>query len=292
MLAIDRSRAVRQSLLLDRLAPYLVSAGFLALYAPTYWDLIWGRYAIESQGHEAIIVGVAAWLLYSMRGALIGLESAPAPLAGGLMLGLGLLLYLFGRTQQFLRLELVSPLFVLAAILLSFKGWPALRRAWFPLFFLLFVIPLPYTLTVLVTAPLKAAVSTVATAALSAVGYPIGRTGVLITIGQYQLLVAEACAGLHTMFTLEALGLLYAHLMHYRSWVRNTLLAVLVVPVAFCANVVRVMILVLITYYFGDAAGQGFVHGFAGMVLFVVALMFILSVDRLLSALLPRKWAA
>lgn len=292
MLATHSSRVGAQPLLLDRLAPHLVLAGLFALYGPTYWDLIWGRYAVESQGHEAIIIGVAAWLLFSMRGALIGLRSSPAPLAGGVVLAVGLLLYLFGRTQQFLRLELVSALFVLGAVLLSFKGWTALRRAWFPLFFLLFVIPLPYTLTVLVTAPLKAAVSIVATEALAALGYPIGRTGVLITIGQYQLLVAEACAGLHTMFTLEALGLLYTHLMSYRSFVRNALLAVLVVPVAFCANVVRVMILVLITYYFGDAAGQGFVHGFAGMVLFAVALMFILAVDRGLGALLPRRLAA
>ena len=54
-------------------------------------------------------------------------------------------------------------------------------------------------------------------------------------------------------------------------------LAILIMPIAFCANVVRVMILVLVTYHFGDEAGQGFVHGFAGMVLFMVALALILA---------------
>jgi exosortase/archaeosortase family protein len=105
---------------------------------------------------------------------------------------------------------------------------------------------------------------------------------VVITIGQYQLLVNEACAGLQTMFTLEAMGLLYASLMNHSSALRNTLLSLLVVPIAFCANVVRVMVLALVTYHLGDAAGQGFLHGFAGMVLFVVALALVMGADALL----------
>ena len=42
------------------------------------------------------------------------------------------------------------------------------------------------------------------------------------------------------------------------------------------------MILVLVTYHFGDEAGQGFVHGFAGMVLFMVGLMLMLATDKFL----------
>jgi len=61
------------------------------------------------------------------------------------------------------------------------------------------------------------------------------------------------------------------------------------VPISFSANVIRVIVLTLITYYFGDAAGQGFLHGFAGMVLFVTALVLILSVDSLLQWSLRRR---
>lgn len=70
--------------------------------------------------------------------------------------------------------------------------------------------------------------------------------------------------------------------MNHSSTLRNTLLALLVVPIAFCANVVRVMVLALVTYHLGDAAGQGFLHGFAGMVLFVVALALVIGADALL----------
>jgi exosortase B len=169
---------------------------------------------------------------------------------------------------------------LLVGLILLFKGIAGLRLLWFPLFFLIFMVPLPATLVISITTPLKSAVSAVASSALYNMGYPVGRSGVILTVGPYQLLVADACAGLNSMFTLEALGLLYMNLMNYKSAVRNVALAILIIPISFIANIIRVMILVLVTYHFGDAAGQGFVHGFAGMVLFIVALTLILSVDH------------
>ena len=84
------------------------------------------------------------------------------------------------------------------------------------------------------------------------------------------------------MFTLEALGLLYMNIVGHTNRVRNVLLAILIVPMSFTANIIRVMVLVLVTYHFGDAAGQGVVHGAAGMVLFVVALLLMLLIDSAL----------
>jgi len=152
----------------------------------------------------------------------------------------------------------------------------------FPLFFMLFLVPLPATMVDAVTQPLKLAVSSVATTILFGAGYPIARTGVILQIGQYQLLVADACAGLHTLFSLEAMGLLYLNVVRHTSLLRNVALAILIVPISFMANVIRVIVLALITYHFGDEAGQGFLHGFAGLVLFMAALLLITGADSLL----------
>ena len=153
---------------------------------------------------------------------------------------------------------------------------------WFPFFFMLFMVPLPSELVASLTLPMKMAVSYVTEQLLFLAGYPIGRSGVMLQIGQYQLLVADACAGLQTLLTLEALGLFYLNLVRHTSAVRNVALALLIIPISFSANVIRVMVLTLVTYYFGDAAGQGFLHGFAGMVLFLTALVLILAVDSAL----------
>ena len=270
----------------DRLVTGLLALGLALAYVPTYWDLLIGRWASSAQGHEAAVAAISGWLIYRKRQALAGLPPPTSMSAAMALLGTGMVLYVFGRSQQFLRIELVSQFFVVVALLVGYRGWGALRLAWFPLAFLLFVIPLPYAMIMTLTGPLKSGVSALTSQLLFWAGYPIGRSGVVITIGQYELLVATACAGLQTMFTLEALGLLYLHLRNYQSALRNALLALLIIPVSFCSNVIRVAVLALVTYHFGDAAGQGFFHGFAGMLLFATALVLIMLLDRALGSLL------
>jgi exosortase/archaeosortase family protein len=58
-----------------------------------------------------------------------------------------------------------------------------------------------------------------------------------------------------------------------------------ILPVAFTANLVRVIVLVLITYHFGDAAGQGLLHGAAGIMLLIVALSILMGLDSILARL-------
>lgn len=262
---------------LDPVAAALIAFGFALLSASLFWDLSTGRTADGLQGHEPAIFAVSAFLLYRQRHRLAALASS-APSAGTLVIAAALPMYLFGRMYD-LRISLISLMVLLAGVLLRYRGAAALRMSWFAILFPLFALPLPLEFVLTMTGPLKIGVSSVATELLALAGYPIGRSGVVITIGQYQLLVTEACAGLQTMFTLEAMGLLYASLMNHASPLRNVLLAILVVPIAFFANVVRVIVLALITYYWGDAAGQGFLHGFSGIVLFLVALVLVVLAD-------------
>ena len=260
----------------------LLIAGFALLYVPSYFELARSVWSTDEQGHGPIILAVSIWLFYSKRHELAALPTSPALWTGVPILGLGLIAYVLGRSQSYLMLEVGSQLLVITGLILMFLGRQALRLVWFPLFFMFFMTPFPEAGVAIVTGPLKSAVSTVAANLLYALNYPVSRVGVILNVGQYQLLVADACAGLNSMFTLEALGLLYMNLMKYTSVARNITLAILVIPIAFAANIVRVMILVLVTYHFGDAAGQGFVHGFAGMVLFIVGLVFVLAADHVL----------
>ena len=85
------------------------------------------------------------------------------------------------------------------------------------------------------------------------------------------------------------MGLLYLNVVRHTSLMRNVVLAILIVPISFAANVIRVMVLALITYHLGDEAGQGFLHGFAGLVLFMTALMFIIATDTSLRWILARN---
>ncbi len=274
---------------MDAVVVGLLLLGLVALYVPSYIMLAERVWSTDEQGHGPIILAVSIYLIYAKRHELAALEPAPDYWLGAPLLAVALLMYVLGRSQFIMFLEIFSQIVMLVALALLFMGRRALRIVWFPLFFMLFMVPLPGTLVAAVTAPLKSAVSAVAASLLYHLGYPVGRAGVVLTVGQYELLVADACAGLNSMFTLEALGLLYMNLMRYTNVLRNVVLAVLIIPIAFVANIARVMILVLVTYYFGDEAGQGFIHGFAGMVLFMVGLMLMLAVDRVLSVIFKGK---
>ncbi|TCP01122.1 exosortase B [Rubrivivax gelatinosus] len=271
----------------DAAAWLLVAAALALLYLPTFWGLAGTIWASDEQGHGPIVLGLSAWLIWRQRAVLFGPgAAAPRPgLAWALLLAAGAA-YALGRSQDILLLEVGSLIPMVAGSVLMLRGPRQLRAIAFALFFMLFMVPLPSSVVDALTQPMKMAVSQVATQLLFWFGYPVGRSGVIIHIGQYQLLVADACAGLHTLFTLEAIGLLYLNLVRSQSMARNVTLALLIVPISFIANVMRVIVLALITFYFGDAAGQGFMHGFAGMLLFVTALLLILLVDGVLAMLL------
>lgn len=258
-------------------------AGLAVLYLPSLYSLMYGVWSTDEQAHGPIVLAIACWLMYRKWPAMMAAAEGQRPTIWGWpTFVFGLLLYVVGRSQDILLFELGSVIWLVCGIVLLVLGTRALFSQWFPLFFMLFMIPLPSLVVDAVTMPMKMAVSYVAETILFAVGYPIARTGVILQVGQYKLLVADACAGLHTLFTLEALGLLYLNLVQRDSLFRNVALAILVVPISFTSNVIRVMVLTLITYHFGDAAGQGFLHGFAGMVLFLTALLLIIATDSIL----------
>jgi exosortase B len=270
-----------------------VLLGLAVLFVPTFYDLFTGPWVGEEQGHGPIIFGLALWLIYRKWPEMLEATTPPrTSWTGWPILVVGLLAHMLGRSQKILMLEVAAIILVMMATLLVKRGGRALRMLWFPFFFMIFMVPLPAEFVAAVTMPMKMAVSWATEHVLFAFGYPISRSGVILQIGQYQLLVADACAGLQTLLTLEALGLFYLNLMRHPSAFRNIGLALFIIPISFSANVIRVIVLTLITYYFGDAAGQGFLHGFAGMVLFVTALVLILSIDSALQWLIRRREAA
>jgi exosortase B len=263
-----------------------IIAGLLLLFVPSFHDIS-GHWEEEDGAHGPVILAVVIWLVWHKRAALApSAASHPAAVAGWALATAGLLLYVLGRSQEIALFEIGALAPLLAGILLLMRGWRALRAFWFPIVFVLFMLPLPGSLVDAVTGPLKQHVSEIAEQVLYTAGYPVARTGVVLTIGQYQLLVADACSGLNSMFSLSALGALYMYLSGRKGVLHNAIMLASILPIAFTANIVRVIILLLITYHMGDAAGQGFLHGGTGIVLLLVALAGLLALDAALARVL------
>lgn len=263
----------------------LLGLALAAMVLPTYQMLAEEFWNQEGQGHGPVMLALTGWLFYKRWPDALAASDGGRPMLGGFVFLVGMVLYSIGRSQSFPEFEVLAQIPLLAGLLIAYLGVRSTKALWFPLFFILFIVPLPGSLVQAITAPLKAAVSWVADYLLHAAGYPIARSGVTLTIGQYKLLVADACAGLNSIFSLEAIGVFYLSVTNYASATRKLLLAILILPISFVSNVARVITLVLITYYFGDEAGQGFVHGFAGILLFSIATLLTIGTDGLLGRL-------
>ena len=283
--------------LMDRReAPWiLVLAGFAAMYGPVYVNAARGLWQSDDHAHGALVLAVIVWLFWRIHRQLIDLPTQPSRLArvsGALLFAFGLFVYVIGRVVGISILEMGSQPLVAAGALLLIRGPAAIRLAWFPLFYFIFMIPLPGFLVDAITGPLKQWISTIVVELLYRLGYPIANTGVMITVGKYDLLVADACSGLHSMYSLSALGTLFMYVMGRTRLLHNAIMLASILPMAFLANIVRVIVLVLINYHLGNEAAQGFLHGFAGMVLMLVALAGFFALDSLLARLLRERAAA
>lgn len=264
-------------------------AGFALLAVPTVIRLgeqVWSR---ESGAHGPIVLATGAWLLWRQAADLKARAVPGNPWLTIAAIGVSLCVYVFGRAYDFISLEVAGLYGAALGTLYSFVGLSALRSIWFPLVYLLFLVPPPGWLIDSLTAPLKLFVSYVATTGLQALGIPVFREGVTLSVAQYQLLVEDACSGMNSITGLVAISLFYIYLLRNASWSYSAVLVAMVIPIAVIANIIRVSILVLLTYFFGDGVAQGYLHTVAGLLLFVSALVLVFLVDNVLSRIWPRS---
>ena len=270
-------------------ANLLLALGCALLVLPTMLQVARDSWSTEQGGHGPLVLATGLWALWrELRSTKI--EFRPAPLLPSLLLVVfTLALFVVARITGVLEVEAFAMYGALISAAYMLLGPALIRAVWFPLVYLAFTLPPPDTVVTAVTQPIKIAISEGAVSLLYLLGYPVASSGVTIQIGQYQLLVAAACAGLNSIVTLTALCVFYVYLRHRSNPVAFLVIALAAIPVAIISNFVRVIVLVLITYYLGDAAAQGFLHDFAGLLMFAVALLTIFGVDKLAEPLFAER---
>lgn len=263
--------------------------GLMVLAIPTLASLGAQVWTTELGAHGPLVLATGGWLLYHNNAGKIHPTARQSWFPASLLVIAGLTFYIFGRAYDFISVEVGGLYFVFIAFAWRLIGTPGLRRNVFPLFYLAFLIPLPGWFIDWITAPLQLLVSATSLEISQLAQLPVARQGVALIVGPYQLLVEEACSGMNSLVGMIAVSLFYIFLLRRASWRYAALLTVLIVPVAIAVNVMRVTALIGITYYFGDAAAQGFLHGTTGIILFGTGLMLIFAADTFLWHLLHRK---
>lgn len=262
----------------------IVAAGLVMLLVPVVTDMARCHWSTPGGAQGPLVLVSGMWLVWRERASF---QFVPPAISARWLFLLGplLLLYLFARSMRLVGTETLCAYLTLLLLGCFYFGPTTMRRLWFTWIYLAFLIRPPQSLIVALTGPLQIGLSQLSVRLLSLADYPVGNSGVTIQVGQYALLVAEACSGIGSLVALLAIGLLYVHLTKPAG--RRHALALLagIVPIALTANLLRVMIIILLTYHAGDAIAQGFAHELAGLATFSLSLMGMAALDRLLTRL-------
>ena len=273
------------------LADLVLLVGAAIIVLPTMFQVGEFNWTTEQGGHGPIVLATGLWLLWRE------LKASPAErkpgniVIGGIALAFFLGIYMLARITGILEIEALAMYAALIAGGYLLFGGALIRSIWFPLLYLALALPPPDSVVAAITQPIKIAISAWAVALLHALGYPIASSGVTIQIAQYELLVAAACAGLNSIISLGAICLFYGYLRHRTNFLSFIVIGLSVIPIAIFSNFVRVLILILITYYLGESAAQGFLHDFAGLTMFAVALVTVFLIDSVFTRLLHLRTA-
>ncbi|HVT93252.1 MAG TPA: exosortase/archaeosortase family protein [Bryobacteraceae bacterium] len=264
--------------------PWLAVAFFTALllicYAGVLHRLVLHWMEDPDMGHGFFVPFVAVYVAWTRRDRLARAEWKPCPW--------GIVLLLWGAAQMLagslgaeLFLARTAFLISLVGLILTLAGRAVVRVLAFPLFLLLFMIPIPRIVYSQITMPLQFFASQVAETLLSVIGIPVLRDGNILQLPSETLSVVEACSGIRSLLSLSFLSLIYAFLFDRKVWMRWALLFS-TVPIAIAANAGRITLTGILGEY-KPALAHGVFHSLEGGVLFVAALAILAAVHRFLN---------
>jgi exosortase len=257
-----------------------VFALLVVCYFPVLRHLIWQWSNDADMGHGFFVPVIAGYIAWQRRDQILAVK--PKPNYWGLLLiAWGAFQLIVGRLGVELFLQRTAFLISFVGAILTICGTEMLRALAFPLFLLLFMIPIPTIIYTRITFPLQIFASRVAELVLGLVGIPVLRDGNILELASQRLSVVEACSGIRSLLSLTFLALVYSYFFDPKKWMRAALF-VATIPIAILANAGRVTITGVLSEWRTDLA-EGFFHSVEGWIIFLVAMVFMIITHRVIN---------
>jgi exosortase len=237
----------------------------------------------ENYSHGFLIPFISGFIVWRKWPEIINLEKKPNSF-GLLFFIFGLSLFILGYVGSEFFLQRFSIIVVIFGLILWNLGWLYAKLLVFPVFFLVFMIPLPYILYDSIAFPLKILASKLATTSLSILQIPIFREGNIIHLTSGTLQVEDVCSGIRSLVSLLALTTIYSYVAQ-KGFLSRLILVASAIPIAVLLNSLRVSITGVMAVYYGDRVAEGFFHEFSGWLIFILAFVLIYFVNKFISYL-------
>ncbi len=255
-----------------------------ALVALVYWRVFptlwrtWMHSPNYSHGH--LIPPISAFLLWHARRRFVD-AAGPGTAWGILLVALALIAHVVSIRAGIFMTQGYSLVLLLFGLSLILFGGRATRAVWFPLGYLIFMLPMPAILSNVLSFRLKEFAADVGSAVAVRMGIPLARSGLTIHVASGSLRIADPCSGLRSLIALVALGALFAYLTRGPVWKRLLLFAA-AVPLAVLGNIARIASLCAVAHVWSVETALGYFHDVSGVLLFLFAFIGLVVVRKLL----------
>lgn len=259
----------------ERLAMTVLAVAALVMFA--YWPTLAklsDKWLNDPQYSHGILVPPFAAFLLWMRRNQFPLVSPPAPIIGLSLLALGAAARILGGAMYFEWLNATSIIPMIAGIVLTLCGWPVLRWSLPSIAFLIFMIPMPYSIEIMLGFPLQTVATTVSTFVLQCIGQPAVAEGHTILIRDFKLGIVEACSGLRMLVTFVTFSTAVC-LVVKKPMSDKLLIMFSAIPIALIVNVIRIVLTGLMFLHVSSQTASVFFHDLAGWVMMPMALGFL-----------------
>lgn len=271
----------------------VVAFAFLAIILWSYWPTLvamakkWWNDPQYSQGY---LVPLFALLVLYLRRDKIKDAVPTVDFRGLILIIIGLALHVFSGYFNVDWVDGMSLLPVIAGLFWLLGGLPFIRWAWPAILFLVFMVPLPYSVETGLGYPLQRVATLGSVFMLQTAGFPAVAEGNVIFLTQSRIGVVEACSGLSMLLIFFALATAVV-MLYQPPWLDRLVIILSAVPIAIVTNILRITATGIAQELFGEEAAEKIFHDWAGWLMMPVALGFLGLVMWLFRALVPLKEA-
>jgi len=247
----------------------VVTVLFLWAYWATLAFLFGKWYQVPDYSHGFLVIPIAVYFLWTRREEF---TRSPKVItwAGVSLIAAACAIRLVGSVYYLEALQGWSiPIWILGVIWMFF-GWQAFLWSLPGIGFLVFMVPLPYSIEIMLGVPLQNVSTKISLFILQCLGQPAIAEGTTISLGAHTLEVARACSGLRIFFGVAALAYAFILLFQRPFWTKLMLVAA-ILPITLASNSIRIVSIGLFMQLGMDETARHLGHDLAGMLMIPLA---------------------
>ncbi|MFH0725205.1 MAG: exosortase A [Pseudomonadota bacterium] len=258
----------------------MLGLSFIALYYHVIYKMVHDWSIDDNYSHGFLIPVISGYLIWQNQKKLSEIPVKPSN-SGMVLLLFSIMFFIAAYIGAELFTMRFSMILVILSAIIFLAGWSMAKALFYPIGYLIFMIPLPAIIWNKIAFPLKLFATKMAVMVIKAINIPVYSEGNIIYLANTTLEVVDACSGLRSLTSLLALGAAFA-LISDHSRLKKIILFLSAVPIAILVNIFRLSSTAVLAKFYGAKVAEGFLHEMSGILVFFIALILMYLIHQLM----------